>query len=89
MTKRKKPDHRSLTRTQVAQQQQGGQYLKPGVWIDRDGGLHFSVPEILKHLGLPDTPADREMATHFIGELLRVQCPAATVIEQDDEAPDA
>jgi hypothetical protein len=84
-----KRERQSLTRTKVARQQQGGEYLGPGVWVDRRGGLHFSVPEILKHLGIPDTPKDRELATRYITEMFREQCPAATVIEQDDQAPDA
>lgn len=75
---------RVLTPNQVARQQQGGTYLSPGVWIDREGGLHFSVPEILAALGLPDTPADREHATKVIEEQLRQQCPEATVVTQDE-----
>lgn len=87
MTKRKR-EHRSLTHTQIVRQQQSGMYLMPGVWIDREGGLHFSIPEILKAEGIADTPEAREHATRLFEEMLREQQPQATLIVQDDEAPD-
>lgn len=88
MTKRKR-EHRSLTPSQVRRQQQAGEYLMPGVWIDREGGLHFSIPEILKAEGIADTPEAREHATRIFEELLRELQPQATVIVQDDEKADA
>lgn len=69
------------------EQQQGGEYLAPGVWIDREGALHFSVPDILEHLGLPNTDAGRESARRGIFAALREQCSDMTVIVQDDHSP--
>jgi hypothetical protein len=91
MTKKKrtKHEHRSLTPSQVKRQQQGGEYLMPGVWIDREGGLHFSIPEILKAEGIADTPEAREHARRMFEEMLREQQPQATIIVQDDEKPDS
>lgn len=52
----------------------------PGVWEDIDGGLHFDIPAILKHLNTEDTPANREAATKLFLELLREQCPDTKII---------
>lgn len=32
----------------------------PGVWEDGNGHIHFSIPEIHAHLGIPNSP--REIA---------------------------
>lgn len=75
---------RRLTPNQVRAQQVAGEYLGPGVWVDREGALHFSVPEILTHLGIPNTPANRDWLTTFMSETLRTDVPDATVIVQDE-----
>lgn len=33
--------------------------IAPGIWEDGDGHLHFSVPELLAMVDLPDTPEHR------------------------------
>jgi hypothetical protein len=51
-------------------------YLGPGVWVDTDGGLHFSAPEIMAHFGLPDTEESRTQCM----ELLQEQLPEGAII---------
>ncbi len=75
--------HQTLTPQQVRESKAGAEVLSPGVWIDRRGGLHFSLPEILRELGLPDTPADREMLTQMIVEMMARVSPGAPIIETD------
>jgi hypothetical protein len=89
MGKRARVRRQSLTSTQVRQQQQGSMRLGPGAWVDREGALHFSVPEILAHLHLPDTPEGRAEAMDMIEGLLREMVPSTTtIVRQDDEMPD-
>jgi hypothetical protein len=38
----------------------------PGVWIDDDGGMHFSVPDLLKHFGWPDDAEHRALVEQGI-----------------------
>lgn len=62
-------------------------YLAPGVWVDKEGGLHFSLPDILKDMNLPDTPENRAYVTTTLKEMLHKQTPRATIIER--EKPDS
>jgi hypothetical protein len=55
-------------------------YLGPGVWMDTDGGLHFSAPEIMTHFGLPDTEESRTQCMEMIRELLQEQLPEGAII---------
>ena len=48
-----------LTREEAARQAAGAFRVAPGIWIDRAGGLHWSVPELLAFVDLPDTPEHR------------------------------
>jgi hypothetical protein len=84
MKKVSKARRRLLTPMQVAQQQQGGEYIAPGAWLDRTGALHFSVPEILAHLGIPDTPDDRAFCVQVIREMLAREIPSIEIIQQDE-----
>lgn len=59
---------RTLTSRQIADQRRGAGWLGPGVWIDRHGGLHFSLPELLAHFEIEDTPENRERMTRTIRE---------------------
>ena len=62
--KRPRVEHRTLTPQEARNLEHGGVTIAPGIWIDRQQGLHFSLPDILVHLGLPDTPEDRALATY-------------------------
>ncbi len=75
---------RRLTPAQIADQYRGSTRIAPGIWIDRDGGLHWSVPELLALVDLPDTPEHREAVTEMLRRTLRDQCPEATLIEQEE-----
>jgi hypothetical protein len=75
-----------MTRAQVRDQMAGAQQLAPGVWRDRAGYVHFSVPEILAHLGLPDTPATRDLVNRIAAETIARVAPDATIIENELES---
>ena len=86
MTKRK-GKRRTLTRAEVRRQQQGGQILEAGVWIDREGALHFSVPDILAARGLAVTPEAIEAATRELAAAWADAVPDAEIVIQD-KGPD-
>lgn len=74
---------RKLTPEQIADQQRGARRLAPGAWVDRNGGLHFSVPELLEYFGWPDTPETRAECQAMMSKILRELCPGSNVIEQE------
>lgn len=78
-----KVTRRRLTSTEIARQLQAGQSLGPGVWVDRTGALHFSVPEILAFFNVADTSENRDQCMQLMLALFREQAPEATVIVQD------
>jgi hypothetical protein len=78
-------EHRTLTPAQVREQMAGAQRLGPGVWLDRQGYVHFSVPEILKHLGLPDTPEHRDLVNRTAAEMIATLAPDAVIVENELE----
>jgi hypothetical protein len=58
-------------------------YYGPGVWEDQDGALHFSLPDILAHLGLADTPENQAMAEQVLRELLAKDSPRTEIIKRE------
>lgn len=45
--------------------------IAPGIWLDQDDHPHFSIPELLEHVGLEDTPGNREEAKRMFLELMK------------------
>lgn len=85
--KRTKPDfHRTLTPKQIAAQQAGGRRIAPGLWLDAEGSLHYSVTELLALVDLEDTPANRDAVRAIVVETLRAQNPSVLIIRQDRES---
>lgn len=84
MAKRKKREHRMLTPEEVRKSKVGALVIAPGIWIDRHQGVHFSIPDILQHLGLPDTPEDRLLATRAIDDMLAEVAPGTQVVLTDE-----
>jgi hypothetical protein len=77
---------RKLSRDEVADQRRGGHRLVPGFWVDRDGALHVSVPELLALFDLPDTPDNRAAVVQLARESFQAggyQHPE--IIEQEQE----
>lgn len=78
-------DHvkRKLTPAEIAAQQRGSTRLGPGVWVDRDGGIHFSVPELLAHVDVEDTPENRRLIEAQIRDVILGANPDAVIVEQE------
>jgi hypothetical protein len=43
----------------------------PGIWEDTEGALHFSLPDILSHFGLEDTPENEAWLQEQMVALVR------------------
>jgi hypothetical protein len=61
------------------------QRLGPGIWIDQNDNLHFSIPELLALVDLPDTPENRA-AVHdmLVGTMRKAGIPAVVTREKPD-----
>lgn len=81
-----KIEKRFVTRGQVAEQQRGSTRVAPGLWIDREGGLHFSIPELLVVCGFPDDPEHRAIVEQAIREHISEQFPETTCVYQVEES---
>lgn len=46
-------------------------YHGPGVWEDQGGAIHFSIPDLLKHYELEDTPENHAIARQMLVELMK------------------
>lgn len=77
---------RVVTPKQTREQLAGARRLGPGVWVDVDNGLHFSVPELLAVLRVRDTPENRDVLMVIIRDLLAEWYPDVNAIEQIEES---
>lgn len=51
--------------------------------VDAKGDFHVSVPALLAHLEVADTPENRDHAQKLVSEILREQFPTANIVETD------
>lgn len=72
---------RKVTAEAFDAQRVGSVRVAPGIWIDRHGGVHWSVPELLALADLDDTVENREAVTTLIYGLLRES--GITIVRQD------
>lgn len=79
-------ERRTITPTAAQAQLAGATRLAPGLWRDRDGYMHVSVPELLVHFGWPDTAENRALLTRTVSAWLQGNFPESTVVEQDVES---
>ena len=56
-----------------------------GVWEGLDGGLHFSIPDILAHLCIADTPENRDELNAIAKAEVAKRAPQAVVVVQEKE----
>jgi hypothetical protein len=56
---------------------QGWRQLAEGIYQDPDGLMHISMPEVMKHLNIADTPQNREDTSAVIGRIVKQLLPDA------------
>ena len=82
--------HETLTEQEFDQKyRQGGRRLAPGFWVDRDGALHVSIPELLALADLPDTPEDRAAVQRIVDDIIVEHLPASCDLVYCDPPPAA
>lgn len=59
--------------------------LGPGVWVDGNDHLHFSIPELLAFFKWPDTPENRARVTAMVLQVGKTNNPQIKVIERNHE----
>ena len=60
----------------------GVRKLGPGIWEDLNGGVHFSVPELLAYFDIEDTPANRADAVQLVHDLAKSMLPNAKIVDR-------
>jgi hypothetical protein len=60
----------------------GNVYFGPNhfIWLDPQGNLQIDIPTLLRQVGLPDTPATREIALQATLKAVRDVLPEASVL---------
>ena len=79
-------EHRTITPAERAAQLEGATRIAPGIWIDRTGAVHYSIPELLQVFGWPDDTAHRALVEHAIRDFIHQQAPHARPIKQELES---
>ncbi len=72
---------RRITEAELLAQFEGAERLGPGVWKDGQGFLHFSIPDILRHFGLPPT-AEHEAAVLRLVQKLAAERGTAVITQR-------
>lgn len=71
-----------ITEEQRQRMVAGGTRIAPGIWEDKAGDIHFSVPELLEWFGWPDDDQHRALCQDAIRESCRANgWPEPTQLE--------
>lgn len=54
--------------------------IAPGIWKDQTGTVHFSIPDLLHHVSLEDTPENREEAKAMFVEVMKKEMPNTPIL---------
>jgi len=57
--------------------------IAPGIWEDGDGNIHWSVPELLRMVALPDTPENREAVMAIVRQAVGAVRPDVQFIKRE------
>ncbi len=54
--------------------------IAPGLWLDQENGIHWSLPELLAHFELTDTAEHRAQVTAFVEDIIVSLNPGQKII---------
>ena len=57
--------------------------LGSGMWIDADGNLHFSIPDMLDSFGLPHTEENWNAMKQIAMEIVKKESPNTPIIYRE------
>jgi hypothetical protein len=75
---------RFLSAQEIDNFRRGGTRLAPGIWVDRAGGLHFSIPELLVLFGWPDDATHRALVLETVRDVVAATAPDCELIEAEE-----
>jgi hypothetical protein len=75
---------RKLTDAEIRDQRRGGTRVAAGIWLDRAGRIHVSIPELLELFDLANTPENRAAVDTIVDAHLSAY--GAIVIRQEPAA---
>lgn len=81
--------YRTLSEAEIAYERIGGQVIAPGFWVDAQGHVHISVPELLAYFAYEDTPANRELLHQTIVQMMAARYPDASIVMQNMNGPES
>ena len=73
-----------ITDREAEAQRAGGTRIATGIWVDASGHIHFSIPELLAMVDLPNTPENRDRVVEMAAAI--VQEHGGKVIRQELES---
>lgn len=53
--------------------------IAPGIWEDVDGHVHFSIPELLQLVDLPDTPENQARVLAMAKDVFAKHAPQTKI----------
>lgn len=63
-------------------------HIAPGIWEDKKGQIHFSIPDLLKLHDLEDTPENHAIVVEMIKELMKMHSPTTPIIYRKSPTDD-
>jgi hypothetical protein len=79
------PKH-TFTPHDVEQMMDGSTRIAPGIWLDNQGDIHFSVPELLQLFGWPNDATHRQLVVETIRGIVAREYPNTPIVESELES---
>jgi hypothetical protein len=76
---------RIISHEQHLEQLEGATPIASGIWLDRAGDVHFSIPELLELFEIADTPANQEICREIVEAVIRNHDPRIPIVRQELE----
>lgn len=76
-------ERRSISQQEADDQKEGSTRIATGIWVDRTGHVHFSIPELLAMVDLEDTEQNRKAVLEIAIKTL--QAKSHDIVVQDVE----
>jgi len=82
-----KIEQRTVRQVEADEQVRNGMPVGPGVWVDKNGDFHVSIPDALKSLGLENNEENSQMAIDTLLEALHANgnCELVRLQKIDDK----
>lgn len=62
--------------------------LAPGIWVDQEDKMHFSIPDLLEHHGLEPNEENRQECIRMMMELMKKFHPNTPILYRQSPTDD-